>query len=254
MNSIELFNFGHKQIRISTTEEGEPLFCLVDICNALELSNARVVAQRIDEEEVRKFDLRGQVGVTNFVTEAGMYMVILRSDSLLAKPFQKWVVKEVIPSIRKQGAYMTPETIEKTLNDPDFIIKLATQLKQANEDKARALRQLAVSYETIKKQAIKVEYHDKVLQSKSLIATNIIAKDLGMSAMALNKILHARGIIYQCQGTWVPYSKYQDQGYSHSQTFPVHDKQGNPSTAIHYYWTERGREFIMNLFKLQKTA
>jgi anti-repressor protein len=254
MNSIKLFNFDNKQIRIISTDENEPLFCLVDLCNALELSNARVVAQRIDEDELRKLDLRGQVGETNFVTEAGMYMVILRSDSLMAKPFQKWVVKEVLPSIRKQGAYMTPETIEKALNNPDFIIELANRLKQANEDKERALRQLAISFETIKHQAPKVEYYDNVMQSRGLIATNIIAKDLGMSAIGLNKMLHAKGIIYQCQGVWIPYSKYQDRGYCHSQTFPFHDKKGNPISAIHYYWTEKGREFIMKLFQAKKIA
>jgi Rha family phage regulatory protein len=142
--------------------------------------------------------------------------------------------------------------MESMLKSDDFILDRAIQILKNRLELQQ--RQLELANQTIEKQAPKVEYFDNVLQSKGLIATNIIAKDLGMSAMALNKQLHAKGIIYQCQGVWVPYSKYQDQGYSHSQTFPVHDKQGNPITAIHYYWTEKGREFIMRLFQLQKTA
>jgi len=115
-------------------------------------------------------------------------------------------------------------------------------------------KQLSAAEDTIKHQSIKVEYHDRVLQSRDLISTSIIAKDLGMSATALNKQLHARGIIYQVQGVWVPYSKYQDKGYCHSQTFPIKHEDGSIGSAIHYYWTERGREFIMNLFQTKKIA
>lgn len=105
MNDLKIFtNNQFGEIRVSTTENGEPLFCLSDLCSTLRLSYPRMVAQRLDSDEVRKLDLRGQVGVTNFVTESGMYTVILRSDSPLAKPMQKWVTSEVLPSIRKQGA------------------------------------------------------------------------------------------------------------------------------------------------------
>lgn len=73
-----------------------------------------------------------------FVTESGLYDVIIRSDSEKAKPFRRWVTTDVLPSIRKHGAYMTPETIEKTLTSPDFIIQLATQLKNEQEKRKQA--------------------------------------------------------------------------------------------------------------------
>ena len=142
--------------------------------------------------------------------------------------------------------------MESMLKSDDFILDRAMQILKNRLELQQ--RQLEIANQTIEKQAPKVEYHDKVLQSRDLISTSIIAKDLGMSATALNKQLHARGIIYQVQGVWVPYSKYQNQGLCHSQTFPIRHDDGTPGTAIHYYWTERGREFIMNIFKLQKTA
>ncbi len=117
---MEIQIFNHSQfgdIRTAIDEQGYPLFCLLDICNALGLSNARMVAQRLDTDEVRKLDLRSKGGATNFVTESGMYSVILRSDNPLAKNMRKWVTSEVLPSIRKTGGYLvsseqdTPETI-----------------------------------------------------------------------------------------------------------------------------------------------
>src|SRR5690606_10254296 len=68
---------------------------------------------------------------------SGLYTLILGSRKTEAKQFKRWVTHEVLPTIRKHGAYMTPETIEKTLTDPDFIIGLASRLKQANEEKAQ---------------------------------------------------------------------------------------------------------------------
>ena len=104
MNELQIFNnveFG--EIRTAVVNN-EPMFCLIDICKALELSNSRIVADRLDEDERRKLDLPRQ-GETWFVTESGLYAVILRSDKPNAKKFRKWVTAEVLPSIRKTGGY-----------------------------------------------------------------------------------------------------------------------------------------------------
>ena len=105
MNELQIFNndeFG--EIRTAVVNN-EPMFCLIDICKALELSNSRIVADRLDEDERRKLDLPRQ-GETWFVTESGLYAVILRSDKPNAKKFRKWVTSEVLPSIRKNGGYI----------------------------------------------------------------------------------------------------------------------------------------------------
>ena len=123
MNDLQIFNneeFG--EVRTAVVND-EPMFCLIDICKALEMSNPTMVAQRLDDDERTKLDL-GRQGETNFITESGLYAVILRSDKPNAKKFRKWVTSEVLPTIRKTGGYNKPmSTAEK--------IKL---LAQGNEE------------------------------------------------------------------------------------------------------------------------
>lgn len=121
MKAIKTFeNAQFGQIRTSVAENGDPLFCLADLCKAIGVSNHRNVAKRIDEDGVRRMDITDSLGRNQqvlFVTEPGMYEVLLRSDSAKAKPFRIWVCGEVLPSIRKSGGYMvarvdeTPEQI-----------------------------------------------------------------------------------------------------------------------------------------------
>lgn len=110
MNELQIFqNSEFGEIR-TITKDGEPMFCLMDICKALEIKNATDVAKRLEEDEVTRLNLGGRVGETNFITESGLYAVILRSDKPNAKQFRKWVTSEVLPSIRKTGGYGKPMT------------------------------------------------------------------------------------------------------------------------------------------------
>ena len=124
MNDLKIFNseeFG--EIRTAVVND-EPMFCLIDICKALEIKNATDVAKRLDEDELTRLNLGSRAGETNFITESGLYAVILRSDKPNAKKFRKWVTSEVLPTIRKTGSYNKPmSTAEK--------IKL---LAQGNEE------------------------------------------------------------------------------------------------------------------------
>lgn len=110
MNDLQIFNneeFG--EIRTVVVND-EPMFCLIDICKALEIKNATDVAKRLDEDELTRLNLGSRAGETNFITESGLYAVILRSDKPNAKKFRKWVTAEVLPSIRKTGSYGMPKT------------------------------------------------------------------------------------------------------------------------------------------------
>ena len=124
MNDLQIFNneeFG--EVRTAVVND-EPMFCLIDICKALEIKNATDVAKRLDEDELTRLNLGSRAGETNFITESGLYAVILRSDKPNAKKFRKWVTGEVLPTIRKTGSYNKPmSTAEK--------IKL---LAQGNEE------------------------------------------------------------------------------------------------------------------------
>ena len=113
MNDLQIFNneeFGEVRTVVLNSE---PMFCLADVCKALDIKNATDVAKRLDDDERTRLNL-GRQGETNFVTESGLYAVILRSDKPNAKKFRKWITGEVLPSIRKTGSYGKPmATAEK---------------------------------------------------------------------------------------------------------------------------------------------
>ena len=139
MNELQVFKnevFG--EVR-TVLIDGEIWFVLVDVCKVLGIKNTTDVAARLDEDERGRFNL-GRQGEAHIVNESGLYKVLFRSEKEEAKVFTKWVTKEVIPSIRKHGAYMTEQKIEEVLNDPDMIIKLATNLKLEREKKKEAGR------------------------------------------------------------------------------------------------------------------
>lgn len=137
MNNLQVFNYNGNEVR-TIQKDGEPWWVLKDVCGVLGLKNPTMIAERLEDDEVTKFNLGGLSGETNIINESGLYNVILRSDKPEAKPFRKWVTSEVLPSIRKHGAYMTPETLEQAILNPDTIIKLATELK-AEQEKRVAL-------------------------------------------------------------------------------------------------------------------
>lgn len=242
MNEVEIFKYEEKQVRTQIINN-DIWFCLKDICDILEISNPTTVAQRLEEDERAKFNL-GRQGEGNFVNESGLYAVILRSDKQEAKKFRKWVTSEVLPTIRKHGAYMTPEVIEKTLTNPDFIIGLATELKKAQT------RNIFLENE-VKILQPKAKYHDEVLNSPNVVAITQIAKDYGMSAVKMNKLLNDLGIQYKLRNQWLLVQKYSDKGYVKSKTQEYFDTRGNIHTAMTTYWTQRGRLFIYETLKQQ---
>ena len=139
MNELRIFEnpqFG--KVRTAGTTDN-PLFCLADVCNALGLTQGHV-RERLDKGVVSTEPLvtAGGVQNANFVNEDGLYDVILDSRKPEAKAFRKWVTKEVLPSIRKHGAYMTDNIIERTLADPDYLIQLATALKNERQKRIEA--------------------------------------------------------------------------------------------------------------------
>ena len=173
------------------------------------------------------------------VNEPGLYSLVLGSRKKEAKAFKRWVTHDVIPSIRKHGAYMTTETMEKVMNDPDFLIGLLNALK---DEKAKR-----ISLEAQHKVMLpKAEYCDAVLKSESLIATNVIAKDYGMHAARFNKMLENMGVQYKRGGIWELKAAYQDQGYAQSATF---QRDGSNNTFIWLKWTEKGRKFLYDFLK-----
>ena len=134
-SSLKIFeNASFGEIRVAGTSEN-PLFCLADVCKAIGISNARDVRNRLDEDDVvltDTIDSMGRIQQANFVTEAGLYDVIIRSDSEKAKPFRKWVTSEVLPSIRKTGSYYI-EKPKYSLEDKLTWIKGVKEILNLND-------------------------------------------------------------------------------------------------------------------------
>lgn len=245
MNELKNFTFEDQQIR-ALTIEGEPWFVGKDVADILGYQNgSRDINRHVDEEDRHKamiFD-GNQYKETITINESGLYSLILSSKLPKAKEFKRWVTSEVLPTIRKHGAYMTPAKIEEVLTDPDTIIQLATQLKQEREGRL-------IAEQRIGELTPKADYCDRVLADKSLVTITQIAKDYGMSGRALNATLHDFGVIYKQGETWFLYAKYQKTGWTHSETIMVDKKDGTQKAVLNTKWTQKGRLGLYELLKL----
>lgn len=264
MKGIEIFKndlFG--EIRVAGTSDN-PLFCLADICKAVEITNSRNVKNRLDEEDVHLVDTPTTGGMQSmvYVSEAGMYDAVLKSDSPKARPFSRWITHEVLPSIRKTGGYM----VAKPEDTPEEIMARALTIAQATLlRKEERLKTLEIENEhkqaTIEPQARelrisapKAEYRDKVLSSKGYLTVNMIASCLGISDIKLNKPLCEWGVQYKESGTYFLYSKYRDKGFTFHEPHPYTDSDGEIKTRQHMYWTEAVKKFILDLYNLKISA
>lgn len=169
-NNIQIFNNEELgTIRIKGTPDA-PLFCLGDVCKMLGLRQGNV-RERLEKGVVSTEPLltSGGIQMVNFVTEDGLYDVILDSRKPEAKRFRKWVTSEVLPTIRKHGAYMTKDTLERAITEPDFLIQLATTLKEEKAKRLEAEQQCEVQKQIIGEMEKKVSYLDLILSSTSTL-------------------------------------------------------------------------------------
>ena len=179
-------------------------------------------------------DSLGRKNIALFVNESGLYALILSSKLESAKRFKHWVTSEVLPSIRKQGGYM-----------------IAKQGESETEIMARALEIVQTTIqrrdEEIARLQPRADYADQVLDSISCITTTQLAKELGMTAQELNRLLCELHIQYWQSGQYMLYADYARQGFAKSRTHKRVMKHGLVFTEMYLVWTERGREFIHRL-------
>lgn len=255
MNELQIFKspeFG--QVR-TVTIDGEPWMVGKDIATALGYTNTRkALNDHVDDEDkgVTKCDTLGGAQEMTVINESGLYSLVLSSKLPTAKKFKHWITSEVLPAIRKHGAYMTPEKIEEALLNPDTLIKLATELKAEREARKHAEMEAASAKQAIGELKPKADYTDRILSSKGTVTTTAIAKDYGMSATAFNRLLHEYGVIYKIGKQWFLYAKYQAKGYTHSKTFAFRHSDGRPDCNIQTEWTQKGRLFLYEFLKGKK--
>jgi anti-repressor protein len=148
------------------------LFCASDVARALGYSNPnKAINDHCRAITKRDTPISGKMQEINYITEGDVYRLIVRSKLPSAEKFETWVFDEVLPSIRKHGAYMTEQTVEKALADPDFLIRLATELKQEQEKRKSLESQMQADKP-------KVIFADSVTTSNTCILVGELAKIL----------------------------------------------------------------------------
>lgn len=240
----EIFNFKGQQVR-TVTINGEPYFVGKDVADVLGYNDTnQAVRKHVDDEDklTRQFDGSGQKRNMTIINESGLYALILGSKLPQAKEFKRWVTSEVLPTIRKHGAYLTDSKIEEVLLSPDTIINLATQLKNERAEK----EQLKIELEEARKQT---SYLDLILQTKDQLTTTQIAQDYGMSASKFNQLLKDLRIQRKVNSQWVLYKQYLGKGYIASRTFEYIGRDDRCHSKITTVWTQLGRKFLYDVLK-----
>jgi len=168
MNQLQVFN-NEELGQVRTVVKGEDVwFVAKDVCEVLEIKNTTQAMQKLDPEERTMFNI-GRQGETNIINESGLYSLIMTSRKPQAKAFKKWVTSEVLPSIRKHGAYMTDQVLEQAVTNPDFAIGLLTKLKEEKE-------KLAAAQQQIVQQQPLVTFAEACMQSNQTLKVGEVAK------------------------------------------------------------------------------
>lgn len=243
-NQLQAFNFNGSDVR-TLVINGNPYFVGKDVATILGYKNTKdALLKHVDDEDKlgSQIATSGQNREMKVINESGLYSLILSSKLPSAKKFKRWVTSEVLPAIRKHGAFMTNEKIEEVLLNPDTIIKLATELKTERERRS-------IAEQRVNELTPKASYYDLVLSNESLVTITQIAKDYGMSGQTMNHKLHDLGVIYKQGNTWLLYSKYQRTGWTHSETIMVDKADGTQKAVMHTKWTQKGRLGLYELLK-----
>lgn len=205
------FLFNDQQVR-TVVRDGEPWFVGKDVADILGYSDtAQAVRKRIDDEDKGVVEMTTPGGKQNMVVinESGLYSLILSSKLPTAKAFKRWVTSEVLPTIRKHGAYMDMDVIEKTLTNPDFIIQLATTLKEEKQRRMEAEAKIAADEH-------KVDFYNAVGSTSATLTVERFAKlvteKLGIQT-GRNRMfqwLRKNGFL---QANNMPYQRYINNGW-----------------------------------------
>jgi len=248
LSNLQIFkNEDFGEVRVVELNK-EPWFVATDICKALDIKNVTQAINRLDEDERSMFNI-GRQGETNIVNEYGLYNLILSSRKPEAKKFKRWITHEVIPSIRKHGVYMTPEKIEEVLMNPDTIIQLATALKEEQQRRLQAERQ-------IEEQKPKVLFAEAWEVSEHSILVGEMAKLLarnGLENMGQNRLfkwLRANGYLHKSGQQYnLPTQKSIELGIIEVKTRTIANPDGSVRVTKTPKITVKGQIYFLDKFK-----
>ncbi|MDY5159667.1 phage antirepressor [Actinotignum urinale] len=246
----EVTNYHHPElgsIRV-TTINGEVFFVGKDVAEILGYSNPRkALIDHVDNEDkgVTICDTLGGAQELTVINESGLYALILSSHMPKARQFKRWVTAEVLPSIRKHGLYATDELLE----NPDFLIRALEELKAERAIRKELEMTALIQSQQIAELQPKASYCDIVLSCQDAVNISVIAKDYGMSAKRMNRLLHELGIQFKQGRIWLLYQQYAECGYTKTSTSTYQNSSGQECSAVHTKWTQKGRLFLYNTLK-----
>lgn len=258
-NQLQIFNYNSKQVR-TIIKDGEPWFVAADVCNILGINTSVSVNGQIrrdaegkaylsgglddDEKDTHIVSTPGGDQTMLIVSEAGLYTLILKSRKPEAKSFKRWITHEVIPSIRKYGLYATPDTVEKILENPDYMIEILQKYKEEKQKRLEVENRL-------KEQEPLVLFADTCLKSKDNILVRELAKiakdeSIEIGEKRLYNKLRSWKIIMP--NSTEPYQQYVDKGYFVVEEKPIDTPYGVKLTRTTKV-TPKGQVYIIERLK-----
>ena len=211
-----------------------PLFLAKDVAEWIEHSNLTMMINSIDEDEKiisRTKDCLGRENTATFLTENGLYEVLMISRKPIAKQFKK-EVKKILHQLRTKGGYITEKGLGAILDNPDYLMELI------NESGKRLV-------EMRKRAELAENKNSLLMHSEKTYTVSEIAKELGYkSAIEFNKVLYNDKIIFKQNGTWIPYSDYSELGYFELNPSILE----NELVVYNLRVTQKGREFLLSKY------
>ena len=252
MSNLKIYKYGSSELR-TIEKDGGLWWVLKDVCDVLGLSNPTMIASRLDEDEKDIFKTKPDLGMDipnrgmTIINESGLYNVILRSDKPQAKNFKRWVTHEVLPSIRRHGAYMSEKTLEQALTSPDFLIQLATKLK----DEQNARRKLEAQ---IEQDAPKVLFAKAVETAHNSILIGDLAKLLRQNGVdtgqkRLFELLRKEGYLIKSGSSYnMPTQRAMDMGLFEVKESTINNPDGSVRISRTTKVTGKGQTYFINKF------
>ena len=240
MNELQIFNYNGNEVR-TIQKDGEPWFVLKDVCEVLGISKYRDTADRLDPDErgpVRVDTLGGEQEMIA-INESGLYNVILRSDKPQAKPFRKWVTSEVLPSIRKNGGYISGQS---ELSPEELMAKALKVAEKTLADREARISVLSVQNAIM---APKADYFDELVERKTLTNFRETAKELDIPPRQFVSFLLNKKYIYRDKkGKLLPYEDKNNGLFEVKECFNEKTKWSGIQALV----TPKGRETFRLLY------
>lgn len=243
--NVQDFSFNNKRLSVIVDEDQKILFIAKEVCDLLDIKNTSQAVNQLDEDEKLTYVLNrsGQSRKFNVITESGLYSLILRSNKQESKIFKKWVTSEVLPSIRKHGAYLTPAKTEELINNPDLIINLAQSLKTERERSSQL-------YAIAERQKKYVDFTLKVFDCDEKIDVGQAAKilELPFGRNTLFKKLREKGIFFKSKNE--PKQEYINRGYFQLKQKWIEPNAHEGFSVTKVLITQKGLGFLSKIFEI----